>query len=61
MVVFSIQPTRGQADAVAVSAEFDEPALLEVALAFFDMWFLLVHLMDNDIQLSLYDVDLPLR
>lgn len=59
-VAFSIPPTRGQADAVAVSAQFVEPALLEVALALFDVRFLLVHLMDNDVQLSLHDVDLPL-
>ncbi len=55
-----IPPTRWQTDAVAVPAEFVQSALFEVAFAFFHVWFLLIHLMDDDVELSLHDVDLPL-
>lgn len=53
-------PTRGQTDAVAVPAQFEQPALFEVAFSLLDMWLLLVHLMDDDVELSFHDVDLPL-
>lgn len=53
-------PTRGQTDAVAVPAQLQQSALLEVAFPLFYAGFLLVHLMDDDVQLSLHNVDLPL-
>ncbi len=58
---FLLPPTRGQTDAVTVSAQLQQSALLEVALPFLDAGFLLVHLVDDDVQLPLHDVDLPLR
>lgn len=59
-VQFSVPPTRGQTDAVSVSAQLQQPALLEVALPLLHAGLLLVHLMDQDVQLPLHDVKLPL-
>lgn len=51
--------TGGEADAVAVLEL--QPALPELALAFLHPGLFLAQLVDDDIELSLQDVDLPLR
>lgn len=56
-----LPPTRWQTDAVAVSAQLQQSALFKVAFPFLHAGFLLVHLMDDDVQLSFHDIDLPLR
>lgn len=54
-----LQPlTRGQADAVAILEL--QPALPELALAFLHSGLLLAQLVDDDVELPLQDVDLPL-
>lgn len=55
-----VAPTRGQADAVAVLAQLEQSALLEVSLPLLHSGLLLVHLVDDDVQLALHDVDLAL-
>ena len=52
--------TRGQTDAVAISAQLEQSALLEVALALLDPGLLLVHLVDDDVEFTLHDIDLSL-
>lgn len=56
-----LPPTRWQTDAVAVAAQLQQSALFKVAFPFLHAGFLLVHLVDDDVQLSFHDIDLPLR
>lgn len=53
-------PTRWQTDAVAVSAQLQQSALFKVAFPLLHTGFLLVHLVDDDVQFPFYDIDLSL-
>lgn len=56
-----LAPTRWQTDAVAVPTQLQQSALFKVAFPFLHAGFLLVHLVDNDVQFSFHDIDLSLR